>query len=45
MRTLMISALLLLSSCSIAWGAEKGDFLTEEEASQLRDAQDPFAAN
>ena len=41
MRTLLTSALLLVLSITAAWGAEKGDFLTEEEADQLRDAQDP----
>jgi hypothetical protein len=41
MRTLMTSALLLAFSFTAAWGAEKGDFLTEEEADQLRDAQEP----
>ena len=33
--------MLLVFSITAAWGAEKGDFLTEEEADQLRDAQDP----
>jgi len=41
MRTYLTSALLLVFSITAAWGAEKGDFLTEEEADQLRDAQDP----
>jgi hypothetical protein len=41
MRTLLTSALLLAFFLSPAWGAEQGDFLTEEEADQLRDAQDP----
>jgi hypothetical protein len=41
MRTFLTSALLLAVSLTAAWGAEKGDFLTEEEADQLRDAQDP----
>ena len=41
MRTFLTSALLLVFSITAAWGAEKGDFLTEEEADQLRDAQDP----
>jgi hypothetical protein len=41
MRTLLTSALLLAFSLSPARGAQQGDFLTEEEADQLRDAQDP----
>jgi dsDNA-binding SOS-regulon protein len=41
MRTLMISALLLAVSLGVARGEEKGDYLSEEEADQLRDAQDP----
>jgi len=41
MRTLMISALLFAASLGVAWGAEKGDYLSEEEVNQLREAQDP----
>jgi hypothetical protein len=41
MRTLMTSALLLAVSLGTAWGAEKGDYLTEDETDQLREAQDP----
>jgi len=41
MRTLMISALLFAMFLPTASGAEKGDFLTEGETEQLRDAQDP----
>ena len=37
----MISALLLTLSQGAAWGAEKGDYLSEEEVDKLRDAQDP----
>ena len=41
MRTLMFSALLLVVSLGVAWGEEKGDYLSEDEADQLREAQDP----
>jgi hypothetical protein len=41
MRTLMTSALLMAISLPAAWGAEKGDFLTDAEIERLRDAQDP----
>ena len=41
MRTFLTSALLLALSITAGWSAERGDFLTEEEADQLRDAQDP----
>jgi hypothetical protein len=41
MRTLLISALLIACFVTSAWSVETGDFLTEEEADQLRDAQDP----
>jgi hypothetical protein len=41
MRTLMTSALLLAVSLGAAWGAEKGDYLTEDETDQLREAQEP----
>jgi hypothetical protein len=41
MRTLMTWALLLTLSPTAAWAKDKGDFLTEEEADQLRDAQGP----
>ena len=40
MRTLMTSALMLALSLTAAWGAEKGDYLTDEETDQLRDAQE-----
>lgn len=40
MRTLIISALMLTLLPTGAWGAEKGDFLTDEETDQLRDAQE-----
>ena len=41
MRTLMTSALLLVVSLAVAWGAEKGDYLSDDEVDQLRDAQEP----
>jgi hypothetical protein len=41
MRTLMTSALLLTVSLAAAGGAEKGDFLTDDEVDELREAQDP----
>ena len=41
MRTLLTSALLLVVSLGSAWGADKSDFLTDEEADQLREAQEP----
>lgn len=40
MRTLMTSALILALSLTAAWGAEKGDYLTDAETDQLRDAQE-----
>ena len=40
MRTLMTSALMLALSLTAAWGAEKGDYLTDEETDQLRDSQE-----
>ena len=40
MRTLMTSALMLALSLTAGWGAEKGDYLTDEETVQLRDAQE-----
>jgi hypothetical protein len=43
MRTLMISILLLAASVGVAWGQEKGDYLSDDEVDQLRDAQDPSA--
>lgn len=43
MRKLTISALLLAVSVSALWGADKGDFLNEDETDQLREAQDPSA--
>ncbi|HMD84288.1 MAG TPA: hypothetical protein VKO18_06270 [Terriglobia bacterium] len=41
MRTLMTSALLLAASLAVAWGADKSDYLSDEEADQLREAQEP----
>ncbi len=41
MRTLLISALLLVFSLGVARGAEKGDYLTDDEVDQLREAQEP----
>ncbi len=41
MRTLTTSVLLLALSLTTAWGVEKGDYLTEDETDQLRDAQEP----
>ncbi len=41
MRTLMFSALLLAVSLGVAGGQDKGDYLSEDEADQLREAQDP----
>ena len=41
MRTLMTSALLLVVSLAVAWGADKNDYLSDEEADQLREAQEP----
>jgi hypothetical protein len=41
MRTLLTLALVFAFSLPAAWGAEKGDFLTDEETDQLREAQDP----
>ena len=43
MRKFTISALLLAVSVSVAWGADKGDFLNDNETDQLREAQDPSA--
>jgi hypothetical protein len=43
MRTFITSALLLALSVSVAWGEEKGDYLTDEEVDKIRDAQDPSA--
>jgi hypothetical protein len=40
MRTLMTSALMLALSLTAAWGTEKGDYLTDAETGQLRDAQE-----
>ena len=39
MRTLMISALLLAVLVGVAAGAQKGDYLSDEEADKLREAQ------
>ena len=36
----MTSALMLALSLTAAWGAEKGDYLTDEETDQLRDSQE-----
>ena len=41
MRTLMTSVLLLAVSLAVAWGAEKSDYLSDDEVDQLREAQDP----
>ena len=41
MRTLLTSALLLVVSLGVARGAEKGDYLTDDEVDQLREAQEP----
>jgi hypothetical protein len=41
MRALMTSTLLLVVSLSVVWGAEKGDYITEDEADELREAQAP----
>jgi hypothetical protein len=41
MRTLMTSALLLAVSLGVAAGAEKADYLSDDEVDQLREAQEP----
>ena len=41
MRTLLTSALLLVVSLGVARGAEKGDYLSDDEVDQLREAQQP----
>ncbi len=41
MRTLLTSVLLFAISLPAAYGEEQGDFLTETEVDQLREAQDP----
>lgn len=41
MRKLTSLLLLLTLSLSIVWGKDKGDYLNDDEADQLRDAQDP----
>jgi hypothetical protein len=41
MRTLLTSALLLVVSLGVARGAEKGDYLTDDEVDRLREAQEP----
>ncbi len=41
MRTLIYSALLLAVLPGVAGGQDKGDYLSEDEADQLREAQDP----
>jgi len=41
MRVLLTSSLLLAVSLSVAWGAEKGDYLTDDEVDELREAQGP----
>jgi len=41
MRTLMTSALLLAVSLGVAGGAEKGDYLSDDEVDELREAQAP----
>ena len=37
----MTSALLLAVSLAVAWGAEKADYLSDDEVDQLREAQAP----
>jgi len=41
MRSLLASALLLTVSLGLARGAEKGDYLSDDEVDRLREAQDP----
>jgi hypothetical protein len=41
MRTLVTLALLLTVSLAVAWGAEKGDYLSDDEVEKLREAQEP----
>ncbi|MFZ0961956.1 MAG: hypothetical protein WAO35_13715 [Terriglobia bacterium] len=41
MRTLVTSALLLAFALAAAGAPEKGDYLSDDEVDQLRDAQDP----
>ncbi|MGA2984188.1 MAG: hypothetical protein ABSG32_10245 [Terriglobia bacterium] len=41
MRTLMTSILLFVISLAVAWGAEKVDYLSDDEVDQLREAQAP----
>jgi hypothetical protein len=41
MRTLLTSTLLLTISVAAAWGADKNDYLTDDEVDQLREAQEP----
>jgi len=41
MRTLMTSTLLLAVSLGVAAGAEKGDYLSDDEVEELREAQEP----
>jgi hypothetical protein len=41
MRNIVISALLFALSLGVVWGAEKGDYLSDDETDQLREAQDP----
>ena len=41
MRTLAISVLVFTLSAGVAGAADRGDYLTDEEVNQLRDAQDP----
>jgi hypothetical protein len=41
MRTLLTLAVLLAASLGVTWGAEKGDYLTDDEVDQLREAQEP----
>jgi hypothetical protein len=41
MRTLMTAVLLLPVSLALAWGADKNDYLSDEEVDQLREAQEP----
>jgi hypothetical protein len=41
MRILMASILLFTVSLAVAWGADKSDYLSDDEVDQLREAQDP----
>jgi hypothetical protein len=41
MRNVLTSALLFAVSLGVVWGADKGDYLSDDETEQLREAQDP----